>query len=322
MSTPNLALPVILYVDDEPGARRYFQRALEGQATVLPAASVDEAKAQLERHAASIDVLVTDQRMPGANGNALLFHAWERHPHIVRILTTAYSEQEQTVEAINQGRIHRYLPKPWDIAVLRLEMTQAVELARLRRRHDRMLSEKLAVRRRDIVASRIGMLYALCFASATEGLALDAYLSGALCAGVEPQPEWLLGDHAELLSSEAFRTAAFGRAVRAQLAALDGRRDAVERAPLLLAEAVGATFQVQEDGGVFGEPALLAEFLECPPDHAVSPRHAFWLAMLLWLARHDTTLRLTAGPDGVAVRLVRTQAAPTRADLAGWIARF
>ena len=317
------ALPVILYVDDEPGARKYFQRALEEQANILTAASVDEAKALLAQHGDKVSVLVSDQRMPGANGNALLLHAWERYPGTVRILTTAYSELAQTVEAINQGRIHRYLPKPWDITTLRLEMAQAVDLARLRRRHDRLLGEKLSLRRREILGNRIGTLYALCMAGATECGALDAYLSGALCAGVAAAPDWLMEDCAQLAGADAFRAAALARAVRLYVEALE-TGDASPDDPLaVVAETFGATFRRGADGiGVLAEPGILAEYLDCAPDTAVSPRHARWLALLVWLARHDVTLRLTASADGVQCRPARIGAPPTRAHLAGWIARF
>ena len=52
----------------------------------------------------------------------LLRYARERYPHIVRILTTAYSEIEHTVAAVNEGQIHRYIKKPWDITSLRMEL--------------------------------------------------------------------------------------------------------------------------------------------------------------------------------------------------------
>jgi len=317
------SLPVILYVDDEPGARKYFQRALEDQATVLTAASVDEAKALLEQHGEQLAVLVSDQRMPGANGNALLFHAWERYPQTVRILTTAYSELAQTVEAINQGRIHRYLPKPWDITTLRLEIAQAVDLARLRRRHDRLLGEKLALRRREVLGNRIGTLYALCMAGTAESAALDAYLSGALCAGVAAAPDWLMEDCAQLAGADAFRAAALARAVRLYVEALDTGGVSPADPLALVADTFGTAFRRGADGiGVLTEPGVLAEYLDCAPDAPVSPRHARWLALLVWLARRDVTLRLTASADGVQCRPARTAEPPTRAHLASWIARF
>ena len=139
--------PAILFVDDEATAVKYFQRAIGQLAPVVTGASVEEGKALLDAHADSLAVLISDQRMPGEFGNELLRYARERYPHIVRILTTAYSELEQTVEAVNQGQIHRYIRKPWDITALRMELKQALELAGLRKERDQLVREKLVVLR-------------------------------------------------------------------------------------------------------------------------------------------------------------------------------
>jgi two-component system probable response regulator PhcQ len=322
-------LPAILYVDDEPTALKYFQRALGAQATVLTAESVEEGKRMLDQHADTIAVLVSDQRMPGAYGNELLFYAWDRYPHIVRILTTAFSEIAHTVEAVNQGQIHRYIQKPWDIAALRMEMKQAVELARLRREHAQLLREKLLIRQKQAVANRIGTLYALCAGVAGESGAaagavpIEAYLSAALCAGLTPpEPDWLMMDYSDLISSEAFRGAAFARAVRGQLDGLLARggtpADVFDR----LAEVFTDGFDRAPDGGTIVHTSRLTEFLETPTASVVSHQHAFWLAALLWLATQGRTLQMTGGPDGVQLTLVAADAAPTPAQLAGWIEQF
>ena len=318
-------LPAILYVDDEPTALKYFQRALCAQATVLTAESVEEGKRVLDRHAESISVLVSDQRMPGAYGNELLFYAWDRYPHIVRILTTAYSEIAHTVEAVNQGQIHRYIQKPWDIAALRMEMKQAVELARLRREHAQLLREKLLIRQKQAVANRIGTLYALCAGVTGNAgeVPIDAYLSAALCAGLTPpEPDWLLMDYSDLIGSEAFRSAVFARAVREKLGALAGGGAVPGDVFGLLAEAFDDGFDRTAEGGTIVHTSRLTEFLETPTASTVSDLHAFWLAVLLWLGRKDQTLQLSGGPDGVQERLVPAGAASTPVQLAGWIEQF
>ena len=86
-SKPGMSGPAILYVDDEATALKYFQRALGTLAPIHTAASVEEGKRLLDEHADSIAVLVSDQRMPGAYGNELLVYAWDKYPHIIRILT-------------------------------------------------------------------------------------------------------------------------------------------------------------------------------------------------------------------------------------------
>ncbi|MGB0712375.1 MAG: response regulator, partial [Gammaproteobacteria bacterium] len=122
----------ILFVDDEPKALKYFRLAIEKDYPVLTAESVAAALEILEEHAHRIGVLISDQRMPVAAGVTLLKTARERYPAIVRMLTTAYSELDAAVDAVNSGEIHRYIPKPWDIERLRIELVQAMQLFELR----------------------------------------------------------------------------------------------------------------------------------------------------------------------------------------------
>ncbi|MRV73595.1 response regulator [Duganella sp. FT92W] len=321
--------PAILYVDDEATALKYFQRALEPLAPVLTALSVEEGQALLDQHADRIAVLVSDQRMPGAYGNALLSYARDRYPHIVRILTTAYSELEHTVDAVNQGQIHRYIQKPWDIAALRMELKQALELARLRREHAQLLREKLVVRQQQVIASRVGMVYTLCagIGGLVSCLPVESYLAAAQLGGVAPpEPDWLLIDHADLTSAEAFRNAAFALAVREHLDEIDQRHaDAQpERILSMLEENFGAACSVLGTTGVhFRDGADLAEFLASPSADVISSQHAFWMAALLWLGRHGWTLHIAPGEGGgVQGKLGRSDTMLTPAQLAAWVERF
>ena len=328
MSDPAPQAPVILYVDDEATSLKYFQRALGPLATVITAESVEQGKRLLDAHADTLAVLVSDQRMPGAYGNELLFYAWDRYPHIVRILTTAYSELEYTVDAVNQGQIHRYIQKPWDIAALRMELKQSLELARLRKEHALLLREKLLVRQKQAVANRIALLYTLCASvgAGAPGAPLEAYLSGALSAGMTPpEPDWLLMDHSELVSAEAFRGAAFGVQVRTELARIEQRcpGQEAEQALLLLAERLGGDFQAgAADGGVFRNPRQLTEFLETATGLPVSDEHAFLVACLLWLGRRGRSLQMSAGEGGVHCKLVAGDSVFIPAQLAAWIEQF
>ncbi|WP_395408212.1 response regulator [Pseudoduganella sp. UC29_106] len=328
MTEPTKTAPAILYVDDEATALKYFQRALGSLAPVYTAESVEEGKRMLDEHADEIAVLVSDQRMPGAYGNELLFYAWDRYPHIVRILTTAYSEMEHTVDAVNQGQIHRYIQKPWDIASLRMELKQALALARLQKEHAQLLREKLLVRQKQAVASRIGTLYTLS-ASLSAGapfVPVESYLSGALSAGmIPPEPDWLMLDHSDLISSEAFRSAGFGVAVREHLGRLEQQNGGAQAsyAFVLLAEAFGPTFRDTGNGtALFLQRSQLTEFLETPTAAPVSSEHAFWLAVLLWMGKRGASMQMAASDDGVKCRMVTAENALTPSQLAAWVEQF
>ena len=137
----------ILFIDDEPQARKYFRIALDAHYDVVLAGGVDEAIQCLAEHAPRIGVIVSDQRMPGKNGVELLRHARDHYPGIVRLLTTAYSDLADAIDAVNRGEILRYLSKPWDLPQLQVEMRQAMDYFLLGLERDRLIAEKLSVRR-------------------------------------------------------------------------------------------------------------------------------------------------------------------------------
>ncbi|MBV8270988.1 MAG: response regulator [Cupriavidus sp.] len=326
MSEPNTtqAPPAILFVDDEATAVKYFQRAIGQLAPVVTGGSVEEGKALLDAHGDSLAVLVSDQRMPGEYGNELLRYARERYPHIVRILTTAYSELDQTVEAVNQGQIHRYIKKPWDITALRMELKQALELSGLRRERDQLVREKLMVLQKQTVSTRVGMVHALCASLIGPGRfqPVDTYLSGASLAGAQnTEPDWQRLDYSDLVGAESQRSGAFGHAVGTKLAELRARlagRGAGD-ATAVLAELLGTA--VRRDGDVitWTAPGALSEFVAKPVAEAVSAEHAAWLAALLWLEEAGGALQLQREGDAITARIGTRAESFAKDRLAVWI---
>jgi CheY-like chemotaxis protein len=212
----------ILYVDDEAMALKYFERLVSPMAPVLTALSVEEGKEILRTRGGEIAVLVSDQRMPGARGNELLRYARDNHPAMVRMLTTAYSELGEAIEAINAGEIYRYITKPWDLESLRADLGNALELSGLRAERDGLLREKMLVQQQQLLASRITELAIACagFVATTGGVAgnrpLYTYLHSVMEVGCAPPPiDWHLMDHADLMQAEAHTGCAAARWFRA-----------------------------------------------------------------------------------------------------------
>jgi two-component system probable response regulator PhcQ len=314
--------PLILFVDDEATAVKYFQRAIDSLAPVITAGTVEDGRRMLDEHASSLAVLVTDQRMPGGYGNELLHYASIRYPHMVRILTTAYSELEHTVEAVNQGKIHRYIQKPWEISALRMELKQALELAALRKDHALLLREKMSVLQSNIVSNRIGTIYTLCATlSGPENFpAVDNYLAAAATLPWN-SPQTELTDHAEQVAAEAMRSGEFGHAVSARLTGIMQRHPAVDEEIKLLSELLGDKVQVSGcDTVVFTEEKIFSEFLET--NSPVSPSHAIWLACLIWLGSQGRSLQFTRLDKGLEGRLVSASGSAAPSGLAAWIDRF
>lgn len=141
VSEPHKRLAV-LFVDDESKALKYFTRSFNREFNVLTAGSGAEAREILVNHGRNIAVLLTDQRMPISDGVSLLSETKERYPQIVRLLTTAYSDIEDAIAAVNRGEVRRYITKPWDLQVLRGELTDAMEYYRQQEHIRELLNER------------------------------------------------------------------------------------------------------------------------------------------------------------------------------------
>ncbi len=274
----------ILYVDDEAMALKYFERLVSPLAPVLTASSVEAGKQMLQQHADEIAVLVTDQRMPGAYGNELLRHAHDHHPSIVRMLTTAYSELGEAIEAINSGHIYRYITKPWDLESLRADLKNALELATLRSERDALLREKLMVQQQQLLATRVTQLAIAGAGFVRPDLAvrLDGFLRAAAQAGCRPPHiDWHSTDHADLMQAETARSIAIGSELKAWGGWFAEQGQA--RPPLtVLDEALAGAAEIHEGRLVVRDRQALVWVLEAPTAEPVTPARTAWLAWLLW----------------------------------------
>lgn len=103
----------LLLVDDEPSILSALRRLFRPQGWRTLIAEGGEAALELARQN-QVDLIISDMRMPGMDGARLLAHLHEMQPDAVRILLTGYADITSTIAAINGGRIHRYIAKPWD----------------------------------------------------------------------------------------------------------------------------------------------------------------------------------------------------------------
>jgi response regulator RpfG family c-di-GMP phosphodiesterase len=131
------AAPVLLLVDDEPNVLNALRRLLRPAGyTILLANSGAEALALLE--AQSVDLIISDMRMPSMSGAELLAQVRTRWPSTMRLLLTGYAEISSAIAAINEGGIYRYLSKPWNDEDLLTTLQQALELSGLQREKMRL----------------------------------------------------------------------------------------------------------------------------------------------------------------------------------------
>jgi len=129
----------ILYVDDEVNNLNSFRAALRRYYNVYTAESGAEGIEILAKN--DIHVVVTDQRMPNMTGVQFLQHIPGDQDNI-RIILTGFSDIESIIEAINTGKVYRYITKPWDKDELKITIDNAVETVMLRR-NNKLLIQKL-----------------------------------------------------------------------------------------------------------------------------------------------------------------------------------
>src|SRR5512135_2328911 len=115
----------ILVADDEQNLRRVLAALLRRDGhEVVQAANGHEAIERL----ADVDVVITDLRMPGADGMEVLRTASKNHPHVPVIMITAYGSVGQAVEAIKAGAFD-YIEKPFEQDQIRVVIDKAVKQA-------------------------------------------------------------------------------------------------------------------------------------------------------------------------------------------------
>ncbi len=124
-TTTSQTVFTLLFVDDEPDIVDSLRRSFRKAYTVLTATSGNEALEVLKTQ--NVDLIISDQRMPGMTGDALLAMAKELQPDAIRILLTGYSDLESLVKCVNEAGIYKYMTKPWEPEMLRLTVGRALE---------------------------------------------------------------------------------------------------------------------------------------------------------------------------------------------------
>ena len=117
----------LLLVDDEPNILASLKRLLRRDAYhILTANSGQEGLDVLASHA--VDVIVSDQRMPGMLGADFLRKAKLLCPQTIRIMLSGYTELQAVTDAVNEGAIFKFLTKPWEDHQLREHIAEAFRL--------------------------------------------------------------------------------------------------------------------------------------------------------------------------------------------------
>lgn len=125
-----LAPARILCVDDEPSILSSLKRLFRSQGYVILTANSGKEGLELLAQE-SVDLVLSDMRMPQMDGAQFLEQVFMRWPETKRILLTGYADATATIAAVNQGKIWSYVAKPWNDAELLLVVQQALAHSRL-----------------------------------------------------------------------------------------------------------------------------------------------------------------------------------------------
>lgn len=116
----------VLYVDDEEVNLRIFERAFRNYYEVHTCISGADAIELLKK--VPIDLIMTDQRMPGMTGVELLLKIVPSYPNIVRMIMTGFSDEEEILRVDDEVGLDRFMVKPWNKNELKEEFDRALEL--------------------------------------------------------------------------------------------------------------------------------------------------------------------------------------------------
>lgn len=130
--------PKILYVDDEENNLLVFKSSFRRYYDIYVATSGAGGMEILKEH--DIAVIITDQRMPGMTGVEFLKQL-PSNLLAIRMVLTGFTDVAAIIDAINSGKVYRYITKPWDKDELKVTIDNALEALNLRKNNQALIQE-------------------------------------------------------------------------------------------------------------------------------------------------------------------------------------
>ena len=132
-------LPPILYIDDEEDNLTVFYSAFRRNYTIHQATSGAEGLDLMKKH--KVHLVIADQRMPEMTGIEFLEKIKHLYPDCIRMVLTGYTDVEAIIQAINKGRVYRYVTKPWNKDELKITIDRALETFNLKQQNRKLFSD-------------------------------------------------------------------------------------------------------------------------------------------------------------------------------------
>ncbi|WP_008309658.1 SpoIIE family protein phosphatase [Leptolyngbya sp. PCC 6406] len=141
----------LMVVDDEPDNLDLLYRTFRREFQVFKAENGFKALELLDAEG-EMAIIISDQRMPRMNGTEFLSRTVDRFPDTIRIVLTGYTDVEDLVEAINSGKVFKYITKPWNPEQLKTVVVQAAETYRVVKQRTKALTRSL---RRESLSNEV-----------------------------------------------------------------------------------------------------------------------------------------------------------------------
>lgn len=129
----------LLIIDDEEEILKALRRQFRREYDVYVAVNAEEGLRIIKE--VPVQVIITDQRMPGITGVQFLARAKKELPDATRLLLTGYADIQAVIDAINEGNVFRYITKPWDAQELATIVREAFERHALLVQNRRLVEE-------------------------------------------------------------------------------------------------------------------------------------------------------------------------------------
>ncbi len=140
----------ILYVDDEEDNLVTFKSVFRREYKVIIANSGQEALELLKQN--TVDLVISDQRMPMMTGVQLLQIVTQEYPEIKRMILSGHSDMDDIINAINVSKIHAYVSKPWNkdglIATINNVLNEPEEMESLKLQLKQLEQENLNLKKK------------------------------------------------------------------------------------------------------------------------------------------------------------------------------
>ncbi len=119
--------PLLLLVDDESSVHQALRRVFRSEPYEVRTAESAMAGLELFNTGLPIRAVISDYRMPIMNGVEFLKEVYDRSPETLRIVLSGFADRPILLAAVQEGRIYKYLPKPWDDELLRSTVRKGIE---------------------------------------------------------------------------------------------------------------------------------------------------------------------------------------------------